>query len=358
MTGIAPQRAPGAEQSQAPMQFDINGERLVVRRSWPGKEGERIYECRDSLQRIRAVKEDPEFGVKLAPYAKDRKLPSLQPGGELIVHRAGKRAVERTSRGFVKHLRAGKSADVAAATTTMGALAGGAGFSVPDVLETTEHSVTLSTVPGQPMMELEQDCWELAWDEWSAAWARMVQSDVGGSEGWQVHDAAAEADVVATWFGNVREHDPGELADRYAGRLTEVEGRIREALLTLDEPSRGSARSELVPAHRDLHDGQMLFDCGNRRMGLLDFDTAVLADRELDLTNLDVHVDLRVMQGLLSEDMAYVARVAIAEAARAVGADAHRMEVYREATRARLVCVYAFRPQWIPVAERLLDQLG
>lgn len=93
-------------------------------------------------------------------------------------------------------------------------------------------------------------------------------------------------------------------------------------------------------------------------MGLLDFDTAVLADRELDLANLDVHVDLRVMQGLLSEDMAYVARVAIAEAARAVGADAHRMEVYREATRARLVCVYTFRPQWIPVAERLLDQLG
>lgn len=358
MTRIARQRAPGVEHSQAPMQFDINGERLVVRRSWPGKNGERIYECRDSLQRIRAVKEDPEFGVKLAPYAKDHKLPSLQPGGELIVHRAGKRAVERTSGGFVKHLRAGKSADVAAATATMGALAGAAGFSVPEVLETTDHSVTLSTVPGLPMLDLDQDCWELGWDEWSGAWAHMVQSDVGGSDTWGMHDSAAEADVVATWFANVREYDPGELVDRFADRLTEVEGRVREDLLTLNDPARGIARSAPVPAHRDLHDGQMLFDCGNRRVGLLDFDTAVLADRELDLANLDVHVDLRVMQGLISAERAYVARVAIAEAARLVGADAQRMDVYREATRARLVCVYAFRPQWVPVAERLLDQLG
>lgn len=355
MTGTAPQRA---EQSQFPLQFDINGERLIVRRSWPGKGGERIYECRDSLQRIRAVKDNPGFGLILTPYARDRKLPSLQPGGELIVHRAGKRAVERTSRGFVKHLRAGKSADVAAATTTMGALAGGAGFSVPRVLETTEHSVTLSTVPGRPLMELEQECWALAWDEWQAAWSRMVLSDVGGADDWQMHDAAAEAGVVSTWFANLREYDPGELASRFAGRLTEVEGGVREALLSLEERTQGIAPNELVPAHRDLHDGQMLFDCGNRRMGLLDFDTAVLADRELDLANLEVHIDLRVLQGLLSEDMALLARGAIAEAARVVGADARRMAVYREATRARLVCVYAFRPQWVPVAERLLDQLG
>ena len=355
MTGNVPQRA---ELSQSPLQFDINGECLTVHRSWPGRAGERIYECHDSLQRIRAVVEVPGFGVKLTPYATDRKLPSLRPGGELIVHRAGKRAVERTSRGFVKHLRAGKSADVAAATTTMGALAGAAGFSVPRVLETTEHSVTLSAVPGRPLMELGQECWALAWDEWQAAWSRMVLSDVGGADDWQVHDAAAEAGVVRTWFADVREYDPGELAGRFADRLTEVEGGVREALLSLDEPARGIARSGPVPAHRDLHDGQMLFDCGNRRMGLLDFDTAVLADRELDLANLEVHIDLRVLQGLLGEDTAHVARAAIAEAARVVGADARRTAVYREATRARLVCVYAFRPQWVPVAERLLDQVG
>lgn len=357
MTGTAPLRAPGTECSQAPVQFDINGECLTVHRSWPGRAGERIYECRDSLQRIRAVTDDPGSGLTLVPYAQDRKLPSLQPGGELIVHRAGKRAVERTSRGFVKHLRAGKAADVAAATATMGALAGAAGFSVPGILGTTEYSLTLSTVPGAPLMELEQDCWGLAWNEWSVAWARMAQSDVGGSDDWQIHDAAAEAGVVGTWFANLREYDPGELADRFADQLTNVEGEVREALLSLDNQTQGSAHGDLVPAHRDLHDGQMLFDCANQRMGLLDFDTAVLADRELDLANLEVHIDLRVMQGLLSEDMADIARGAIAEAARVVGANARRMAVYREATRARLVCVYAFRPQWVPVAERLLDQL-
>lgn len=359
MSEVAPHLSSGEASSQAPMQFEINGERLVVRRSWPGKEGVRIYECSDSLDRIRAVKEDPEFGVKLTPYARDRKLPSLQPGGDLIVHRAGKRAVERTPQGFVKHLRTGKSPDVAAATATMSALAGSAGFAVPRILGTTEHSVTLSTVPGRPLIELNQDSWELAWDEWSAAWARMVLSDVGGAPGdWELHDAAAEVDVVRTWFGNVREYDAGELAGRFADRLTEVEHRVCQDLLSVNDPFRDGAVRDPVPAHRDLHDGQMLFDSDNRRVGLLDFDTAVLADRELDLANLDAHMELRVMQGLLSEEAAYVARVAIGEAARLVGADPDRMEIYREATRARLVCVYAFRPQWIPVAERLLERLG
>src|SRR5690606_8311584 len=100
----------------------------------------------------------------------------------------------------------------------------------------------------------------------------------------------------------------------------------------------------------DLHDKQLLWDGaapGGRRLGVLDLDTACLADPVLDPANLAVHADLRRAQGLWSPDAAE----AVVAAARSVVDDPvvegfDRWALAELATVVRLVCVYAFRPQW------------
>lgn len=360
-----------------PLTFSIDGASFEVRRSWPGSRGERIFECRDAAGRVRAALLSPVAGLVVLDHATDRKLPTLQSGGELLVHRAGKRAVERTGRGFVKHLRRGKADGVAAATRTMGRLAAAAGFAVPEVLAADDCSVTVSTVPGRPLLDLSDRDWTRAWERWADLWPRLVTAGPGaGTDGpepaFGVHDATAEASVVTTWFGHLRTFDAGGLAGDLADELAAVEDRACAELVALSRgtgsavaegaadavPGAEGADAPPVVAHRDLHDGQMLFCAESDRLGILDFDTAVLADRELDLGNLDVHLDLRVDQEALSPERARIARSAIIRAADAVGADAHRMAVYRRAARARLVCVYAFRPQWTGLAARMAGELA
>lgn len=338
--------------------FAIDGEHLEVIRSWPGSSGERIFECRDASGRVRAARLDPGERLRVLPHGEDRKLPSLRPGGDLLVHRAGKRAVERTAAGYVKHLRRGRAAGVARATRTMGRLAAAAGFAVPEVTAEDEHSVTVSTVPGRPLLALPDAAWERAWDRWAQLWPRLAAPGAvpDGAEGedadFGTHDAIAEAGVVSTWFAHLRAFDAGSFAGRLTAELAALEDRACAELLALTS---APARTPVI-AHRDLHDGQMLYCPDTERLGILDFDTAVRADRELDLGNLDVHLDLRVAQHLLTPDRAAVARAAITRAATAVVADAQRLDVYRRAARARLVCVYAFRPQWAGLAARMAEE--
>lgn len=346
---------------QPPLTFAIDGERLEVLRSWPDGHGRRLFECRDAAGRIRAARIREDQRLTVLPYAQDPKLPTLRPAGELLVHRAGKRAVTRTGDGYVKHLRRDRAAGVAAATRTMTCLAGQAGFAVPEVIDVAEHSVTVSPVPGRALLSLDDDRWDRAWVHWAELWPRLIAGSPvpGGGErldesAWDVHDAHAEAGVVATWFAHLRSFDAGGLASTCAAPLAEVEERVGAELRS----DCGSPRTAPVIAHRDLHDGQMLYSPDSGRLGMLDFDTAVLADRELDLANLDVHIDLRVTQGLLGFRRAAAAHSAISRAAVAVGADEALLDVYRRAAQARLVSVYAFRPQWVAVAATLLAGLA
>ena len=375
----------------APLVLRWGDERLTVVRGWPGARGERILECRDGAGRLRAARlapdpangpgaasatdaageRDPAAGdsaasgvgsepapgwddrLKVLPYGQDPKLRSLRPDGELLVHRAGKRAVVRTADGFVKHLRRGRAAGVARATAETGGLAAEAGFAVPRVVAADEDSVTLSAVPGTALLDLSEADWARAWDRWARLWPQLVLAPVPPA-GLGIHNVADEAEVVAGWSAHVRESDPGGFADRLREQLQAIDERTRDSLLALG----GAGGRETVVAHRDLHDGQMLFDAETGGLGLLDFDTAVAADRELDLGNLDVHVDLRVAQGLVDPARAAVAHAAIERAADAVDADAHRLDVYRHAARARLVGVYAFRPQWAGLAARMAEDLA
>ena len=106
---------------------------------------------------------------------------------------------------------------------------------------------------------------------------------------------------------------------------------------------RSAGDNALVPAHRDLHDKQLLWDGSG--LGVLDLDTTCLADPALDPANLAVHARLRVAQGLWSSTAAAVVEVAAERVATAAGVDQERWRTARQATLLRLVGVYAFRPR-------------
>jgi len=87
-----------------------------------------------------------------------------------------------------------------------------------------------------------------------------------------------------------------------------------------------------------------LWDPVAGRVGLLDLDTAAYGEPALDLANLAVHVDLRVLQGVLPVGVARSVAVLLDAVADAVGASPGRLAVHRRSARLRLACVYAFRP--------------
>ena len=331
------------------------GDVIAVSRAWPAADGAQLFEGRDGAGRLRAGTFAADGGVGLLPHASDARLPGLRPGGELLVHRAGRRAVVRESadgepggRVYVKHLRPKKVARVAEASRSAGVLARAAGFCAPEVLTADRHSVTLSAAPGLPVAELaageDLSAWRALWDAWSQRWPRLVRSTGGEAE---VHDAQQEAEVVATWTRHLTDYDPLGWSESTAGRAlrTQYLAAADDVAFALRKRTGG-----LGISHRDLHDGQILFDLVSGSLSLLDFDTLAYAEPELDLGNLIAHMRLRHHQGLLGDEARDVALTAVDRAADVLGADASRLEAYTRASALRLVGVYAFRPRWRALA--------
>ena len=83
------------------------------------------------------------------------------------------------------------------------------------------------------------------------------------------------------------------------------------------------------------------------------------ADRDrvpaIDVANLLVHLELRVMQGHCGSEVAVVAGDAFLEAYRPDRDLRGRIDAYAAATRLRLACVYAFRPCWRHLGAHLLS---
>src|SRR5690606_18258332 len=189
-----------------------------------------------------------------------------------------KRAVVRTLDGFVKHLRWGRAEGVARATETLGGLAVRAGFTAPRVVAADQYSVTLTTVPGMPLLSLDPAEWERAWAQWEDLWPRLALGPgPATAEPIGRHDAHDEAEVVRTWCAHVRAFDAGGLGTRWASQLAVIEdhtvGLLREvaAQTSAGAVRTASAGRPPVIAHRDLHDGQMLFDPVAGQLGILDF---------------------------------------------------------------------------------------
>lgn len=323
-----------------------------IARAWPGglrDDGDRIvFEGRDLDGALRAgyLDRGPHGDrVKVLASATDPKLPALGAvagSGQLLVHRAGKRAVVRTPTVFVKVVRAGRAADVATRSRVAAELAAAAGMAAPEVLGATDDTVEFASLPGIALHDLSDSVdWTDAWAAWAQAWPALARTR---DDRLPTHDADAEARVVTGWIERAIEHDM-LAAEPWSRLASEVADRLRA--LPEVEP---------VTTHRDLHDKQLLWD--GERLGVLDFDTAALADPALDLTNLAVHAQLRVAQGIWSAEAASVVGDAVGRVASALAVDPAHLAAYRAAVLVRLAAVYAFRPDWArPISSWALAEL-
>lgn len=316
-----------------------------VRRAWPGRAGELTFESGDDLGRLRAGRVTPDGRSELVPYAADPRLPGLRPDapGRLVVHRLGRRAVVLGERQASKFVRPGRAAAIAEASSLIAEACGRAGIRAARVLASSDSRIDFALLPGRTLHELG-DAGAAGWERFAELWPRLARSEPWA--GMPVHDARDEAGVLRRWLGLARDFDaldePRRMeraVDRACGTLLDGEG-------------------TLVIAHRDLHDKQILWD--GAQLGLLDLDTAAMAEASLDLANLLAHLELRHAQGLLPAAARERAVGLLERAAGGLPVRPDRLACHLLAARLRIAMVYAFRPSassWLPAwTERCLRE--
>ncbi|GAB3814582.1 hypothetical protein GCM10028820_10770 [Tessaracoccus terricola] len=291
--------------------------------------------------------------LELLPVGSDPKLkdlPGLAAKGAVVSHRLRKRAVVKMDgedgAEFTKVVRAGRAEGILAGIDQARAFE--AGFRTPEVLGTTDATVTFAGLPGTSLHVSEEFTdaqWRLAWADVAHAVLRShgaatPPQDVPARR----HGLEDEARVLEQWYQRAADwvKDPTGLrglVDAAASRLL----RLRVPFW--------------APTHRDLHDKQLLWD-PDLGPGLLDVDTACLAHPGLDLGNLRAHAQWRVLQGLWSEDRADVVRAAVDRIAESLGVPPQDVAVFERATLVRIRCVYAFRPGHAEAAQHLQELLG
>ncbi|MDQ1082193.1 MULTISPECIES: hypothetical protein [Microbacterium] len=316
----------------------------TVRRAWPSSRGYDL-ELEHADGRIRAGRwRDGQ--QELSPVGRDRHLPAraeAAAAGTVISWRRGRRAVLRThdDSGYLKVVRPEAVASLARAHADAGSFRGG--FVTPEVtVRDAAGCVHLSRISGRTLHDLGADarltdddvC--AAWSGWARGWGEVLAMPPGG-EG-AVHTPDDEAAVLLRW----RDH---AVAAGSRAATAAAFDRAAQALLV-------DAGGHFVPAHRDLHDKQVLWD--GRRAGLIDLDTAARAEPALDLANLRAHVAWRHAQGRMSASRAEAARSAVDRVASRAGVDPRRMNAYETSSRLRLGAVYLFRPAWHATARRWL----
>ena len=288
-------------------------------------------------------------GVLLQRRGADRRLPGLArvlrlPGARLVAHRAERRATVRICAGggvaFAKIVRPGLAARVAASLAAAGVPGGPA---VPRVLDVDdEHGIVVVAALGGG--SLHERLGEAGADGLAIEGGRRLaalHSHASAPSGAPEHDLGAEARVLAGWVDRLRPFAPA-LHAGVAPAAASVIGEL--ALLEWQ-------RCEAI--HRDLHDKQVFAtDAGGA--GLIDLDTLAPGDPWIDVANLAAHFELRELQGLVAAGgAARLTRAFLAGYGRDAGAE--RLDVLRRAAWLRLACVYAFRPRWAGLPERLLE---
>lgn len=316
-----------------------------VYRAWPGVSSEDyVVEGRDATGAVRAgqvrITSDVVEG-QLPPTQVDPALPELADvPGELIAHRAGKRAVLRDGEQFFKVVRRKKAVELVDRNTCGAELAGSAGIlAASPKLESGAMLVT-RRLPGNSLSQPGPD-WEIAWQAWAERWPDFVAHRPAGLPS---HSPQQEAQVLTNWLSEAIAR--GLLPDS-AGSARTAAGRISERLVA-QEP-------ELLLSHRDLHDGQLLFSQRGNQLSLLDFDTLALAEPALDLGNLSVHAILRVAQGVWRREHADAVLHAVMSVAGRLLVSPQRLQLAQAATALRLAAVYSYRPKWNAFASRWLQ---
>jgi len=159
-----------------------------------------------------------------------------------------------------------------------------------------------------------------------------------------IHERDRELETLRSWVDLVRTAFP------------ERDLEMTRALARLENPGRTLPTGRLLPAHRDFHDGQVLVD--GSRVVFLDFDTAALAEAELDVGNFLAHLDLRSLeQSDVSVDR--LAAVFIGAYRSHGGPSLHggRLDWYHACALLRLASVYSFRSGGRDLSEGLLNRL-
>lgn len=337
-----------------------------VRRSWPDKDaGEYTLEVHAAegrqLQGVRAG--HLRQGVFEEVPLNDPKLPALPEeasSGNVIVHRAHRRAVVHAGEQYIKVLRRGRAVPVAERHTVASALAGEF-FDTPQLLRAGTDVVAFSSLVGRSFYELGQDQRTLSdadfaaiWHGWARAWTGAVAASRSSAfrnvlDGLPLHPPETQADQVRRWAGLWLTHSEG-ITDAAAARA-ELRAQLDDALGSL----LSSQPDPPVWAHGDLHDKQLLGTAGTSTPGLLDFDETCQAEPAMDLANLDVHLELRRLQRLLSAQRYRIAHGEILATAHRLQVSPERFAAHAACTRIRLVCMYTFRPPWGAGAARYLS---
>lgn len=301
--------------------------------------------------------------LKLLPAGEDPQLRALAAAaadGVVVSHRPAKRAVVRreTGRGtgngaaagagsgggggtqFIKVVRPGRASDIVDGIRRAQAFDGP--FRTPRVLASDESTVTFEALRGTSLHEAHRFSahdWEVAWAQVLEAWETTIQHPGELPEGTPVHDAEAEIAVLRQWAQHAQTViDDVEL-------LVEA---VESAAHQLQEAPLG----KLVPAHRDLHDKQLMWS-PDHGAGILDVDTACLAPPALDLANLRAHAKWRAEQGVWTLEQSAAVVRAINDTAYRAGVAQDTLSAYEQATLLRLGCVYAFRPRYAAAAAEL-----
>ena len=90
---------------------------------------------------------------------------------------------------------------------------------------------------------------------------------------------------------------------------------------------------------------------------VVDFDTAAVGEPALDVANIFAHLELRVLQGRCSLISASQATDALLEGYDHRSDVLARLPAYRDASRLRLACVYAFRPRCSHLVTELVRRI-
>lgn len=331
---------------------------ITVARAWPldhpCPDGDQalIVEGPDTAGRVRAarlhLRPNGDLGwtvtrAEVARPGRDRKLPGMREaaeGGTVVVHRFGRRAVIRHHDRFTKVVRPGRGAGITDLAHRGHVVATKAGFSAPEVLASGDDRAEFAVLPGASLHDLGSVAELTAWRGWWAEWARRWPAIAGGDRtGLGEHTADDEVAVLRRWTSRV---------ERFAALPAALEASLAEQVAQVADALTAGTAQPLVVSHRDLHDKQLL--AHGTSLGLLDFDTAALAEPALDLANLLVHVRLRHEQGLWSAEHTALAEAAVVGVVDELAVDRARLDGYAQATRLRLACLYAFRPRYRSLA--------
>ncbi|MCT1605788.1 aminoglycoside phosphotransferase family protein [Nesterenkonia massiliensis] len=345
----------GSPHALPPRWLTIDNTEWQIQRAWPAKNTDALLAVEalagsEALAggEVRAGWWD-EQRLQLLTYGQDPQLKTLwkwAQRGRVVSHRPAKRAVVHLAEdnSYVKVVKGGKASGILDGIQRAAAFSGP--FVTPEVLHHSDSEVILSSVNGVGLHDaaaLPETLWDTAWRDVLQAWHEAVtRSESAGiartRQSIPVHSAADEATVLVSWTSQVSRYiDDADSTARAARRL----GAHLEAL----------PAAQLRVCHRDLHDKQLLWS--PQRPGLLDVDTACLADPALDLGNLRAHARLRRCQGVWTAQQADVVISHIDQTAEATAVPEETLRTYEQAALLRLGCVYAVRPQYAELAAGL-----